>query len=84
MKNKGKYEQPIRETEIDGTDWAAKHWRTIEVNYRTATDINEIAHRVHFRIDQKPKGRCGNSSKSAAFHLLGKMSLWSDADGFFS
>ena len=53
VKNQGKYEQPIRETEIDGTEWAAKHWRTIEVNYRKAKDINEIAHRVHFRIDRK-------------------------------
>lgn len=40
---KGKYHQAIRETEIDGTDWAAAHWRTLQQNYRRAPHFAEIA-----------------------------------------
>lgn len=40
---KGRYHQSILETEIDGSDWAARHWRTIEQNYRRATHFDAIA-----------------------------------------
>ena len=40
---KGRFEQTIRETEIDGSDWAEKHWRTIELNYRRAACFAEVA-----------------------------------------
>lgn len=40
---KGKFDQTIRETEIDGTDWAALHWKTIIQNYRKAPHFEEIA-----------------------------------------
>ncbi|RUP29375.1 MAG: hypothetical protein EKK45_10770 [Curvibacter sp.] len=40
---KGKYHQKIRETEIDGTDWAAVHWKTMVQNYRHAPYFQEIA-----------------------------------------
>lgn len=40
---KGKYHQKIRETEIDGTKWAAAHWRALEQNYRRAPHFSEIA-----------------------------------------
>jgi hypothetical protein len=40
---KGKYHQKIRETEIDGTDWAAAHWKALVQNYRRALHFNEIA-----------------------------------------
>ncbi|MDM0122300.1 WbqC family protein [Variovorax arabinosiphilus] len=40
---KGKYTQKINETEIDGTDWAALHWRAFEQNYRRAPHFEEIA-----------------------------------------
>lgn len=40
---KGKYHQKIRETEIDGTDWSAAHWRILEQNYRRAPYFSEIA-----------------------------------------
>lgn len=43
VKVKGKYEQKIRETELDGTDWAAVHWKTIVQNYRRAPHFNEVA-----------------------------------------
>ncbi len=41
-KVKGKYYQTIRETEIDGTDWAENHWQTICQNYRRAPYFNEV------------------------------------------
>jgi hypothetical protein len=40
---KGKYNQKIRETEIDGTDWAAAHWKALVQNYRRAPHFPEIA-----------------------------------------
>ena len=43
VKVKGKYHQKIRDTEIDGTDWAADHWKVLSQNYRRAKCFNEIA-----------------------------------------
>lgn len=40
---KGKYHQKICETEIDGTDWAAAHWKALALNYRRAPHFVEIA-----------------------------------------
>lgn len=39
---KGKYHQKIRETEIDGIDWSATHWKTLVQNYRRAPHFEEI------------------------------------------
>lgn len=43
VKVKGKYHQTIRETEIDGADWAGTHWKTIVLNYRRAPHFEEVA-----------------------------------------
>lgn len=40
---KGKYTQKINETEIDGDDWAALHWKAFEQNYRRAPHFDDIA-----------------------------------------
>lgn len=40
---KGKYHQKIRDTEIDGVDWAAAHWKALSINYRRTTHFDEIA-----------------------------------------
>jgi hypothetical protein len=40
---KGRYHQKIRQTEIDGTDWAASHWKALVQNYRRAPHFSEIA-----------------------------------------
>lgn len=40
---KGKYHQKIRETEIDGIDWAATHWKSLSVNYKRAAKFQEIS-----------------------------------------
>jgi hypothetical protein len=40
---KGKFNQRIRETEIDGTAWAAEHWKNLSMNYRRAQCFAEIA-----------------------------------------
>lgn len=40
---KGKYYQKIRETEINGTDWAQSHWNNIIENYRNSPCFNEIS-----------------------------------------
>jgi hypothetical protein len=43
VKVKGKYHQAIRETEIEGAQWAKDHWKTLVQNYRRAPCFNEIA-----------------------------------------
>lgn len=40
---KGKYHQIIRETAIDGHDWAESHWKALSLNYRRAPCFQEIA-----------------------------------------
>ena len=40
---KGKYHQKIRETEIDGIEWAAAHWKALVQNYRRAPHFAEVA-----------------------------------------
>lgn len=40
---KGKYHQKIRETEIDGANWAAAHWKALVQNYHRAPHFSEIA-----------------------------------------
>jgi WbqC-like protein family len=43
VKAKGKYLQTIRETEIEGTQWAKDHWQALSQNYRRAPFFNEIS-----------------------------------------
>jgi len=40
---KGKYDQKIKETAIDGSDWAAAHWKVLAQNYRRAPYFDEVA-----------------------------------------
>lgn len=40
---KGKYDQKIKDTEIDGTDWAVAHWKALAQNYARAPHFAEIA-----------------------------------------
>jgi hypothetical protein len=40
---KHRFTQKIRETEIDGTGWAADHWKALIQNYRRAPHFAEIA-----------------------------------------
>ena len=40
---KGKYDQKIRETEIDGTDWAAAHWKALVQNYKRSPHFESVA-----------------------------------------
>ena len=46
VKVKGKFFQKINETEIEGSDWAEKHWKTIKMNYAKAPYFKELEHRV--------------------------------------
>lgn len=40
---KGRYHQKIRETEIDGENWATAHWKALTLNYSRAPHFAEIA-----------------------------------------
>jgi hypothetical protein len=40
---KGKYEQKIKDTRIDGSDWAVAHWQALLQNYRRTTYFDEVA-----------------------------------------
>ena len=43
VRQKGKFAQKIRETEIDGCKWQADHWKSISMNYRKAKYFYEVA-----------------------------------------
>jgi hypothetical protein len=43
VKVKGKYHQTIRETEIDGMEWQAAHWKAIAQSYKRAPHFEEVA-----------------------------------------
>jgi len=40
---KGKYHQIIRDTEIDNTEWALKHWNSLKLNYQRTPHFEEIS-----------------------------------------
>jgi hypothetical protein len=40
---KGKYHQRIRDAEIDGSDWARIHWKSITQNYKRSNCYTEIS-----------------------------------------
>jgi hypothetical protein len=43
VRAKGKYLQTIRETEIDGQDWASAHWKALVQNYKRAPHFESVA-----------------------------------------
>ncbi len=40
---KGKYFQSIRDTEVNGFEWAEQHWNKLELNYRKAPYYDEVS-----------------------------------------
>lgn len=40
---KGKFEQKIRDTKIDGSKWLEQHWKTIELNYSRSEYYKDIS-----------------------------------------
>jgi hypothetical protein len=40
---KAKFAQSIRETQIDGSAWSARHWKTLVQSYRKAPHFKEVA-----------------------------------------
>ena len=43
VKVKGRYNQSVRETQIEDGDWAQRHWATLRHNYSRAACYNEIS-----------------------------------------
>lgn len=43
---KGKYEQKINETIIDGQDWRSKHWKALVQNYSRAEHFKKVANLI--------------------------------------
>jgi hypothetical protein len=43
VKVKGKYNQTIKETENDGSDWQESHWKSLMANYRRAVHFEELS-----------------------------------------
>jgi len=40
---KGQYEAPIRSIQVDGNQWAVKHWKSLEQHYKRASHFDEVA-----------------------------------------
>lgn len=43
VKSKGKYLQSIRDTELNGTQWASDHWKALFQNYHKAPCFKEVS-----------------------------------------
>ena len=43
VNQKGRYYQPIKDTEITGSEWQQSHWKTIRGNYRRAKYFHSVA-----------------------------------------
>jgi hypothetical protein len=43
VKVKGKFNQTIRETKVEGSSWAETHWKSLRMNYSKAAFFNEFA-----------------------------------------
>lgn len=55
VKVKGKYHQSIRETEIDGSQWAKDQWKTLSQNYQKASCFKEVSQWVEgLYLDEVP------------------------------
>ncbi|MBB5390096.1 MULTISPECIES: WbqC family protein [unclassified Herbaspirillum] len=54
VKVKGKYLQTIRETEIDGNEWAAMHWKSLQQNYSRAPFFSYYANQLEQLYLQRP------------------------------
>lgn len=40
---KGRYDQLVKDTQIDGANWAPDHWKSLCLNYKKAPYFNELA-----------------------------------------
>jgi len=52
---KGRYEQSIRDTVIDGDDWAQNHWKALQLNYRRAAGFDWAAGWLEPLYDRPPR-----------------------------
>lgn len=43
VNQKGRYYQPIKDTEITGSEWQQSHWKTVRGNYRRAKYFHSVA-----------------------------------------
>ena len=53
VKVKGKYNQLIKDVEIDGSDWASEHWNLIIQNYKTAPFFDRYASEIRTLLTRK-------------------------------
>lgn len=57
---KGRYEQKIRDTEIDGNDWTSSHWKSLAQNYSRAAHFAEVAKWVEpLYLEERHTHLCG-------------------------
>ncbi|MBV4533608.1 WbqC family protein [Pseudomonas sp. SWRI107] len=52
VKNRGRYEQLINEVQVSEPDWAAKHWKTLEMSYRRASCFAQMEAAVRALYEQ--------------------------------
>jgi len=53
VKVRGKFHQTIRETEIEGKDWAKLHWKSLCQHYRRATHFDCLARELEILYLQR-------------------------------
>lgn len=48
VRQKGKFGQLIRDTELNGDQWRGVHWKSLSMNYRKSDHFHEIAEVIEF------------------------------------
>ena len=51
--SKGKYFQSIRDTELNGSEWALSHWKALQLNYGRAPFFSDISEWIKPLYTQK-------------------------------
>ena len=75
VKVKGKYYQTIRETEIEGTDWAGAHWKSLCQHYRRAEHFNVIAQELEPLYLQTPYSHLTNLNRRLIEWVCSKLGI---------
>ncbi len=84
VKVKGRYQQHIRETEADNSDWKSRHWETIKRNYSKAACFKQHEERfadLYLNCTETHISRINYRFISAVCDILGiKTNISSSAD----
>ncbi|WP_232429239.1 WbqC family protein [Burkholderia ubonensis] len=75
VKVKGKYHQSIRETEIDGADWAPLHWKRLQQNYARAPHFERYADELEALYTSRTYGMLSELNRAMLTWVLRQLEI---------